>query len=64
LTVAGGKAASVIADFEEEGKKRTLYGVAAFGESQAVNLRFTAGADKFDELKPEFDAIVKSLKLE
>ena len=64
LAVAGGKAAAVIADFEEEGKKRTLYGVAAFGESQAVNLRFTTAADKFDELRPAFDAIVGSLKLE
>jgi hypothetical protein len=55
---------TIVADFTEGGKKKTLYGVAALDAKQAFNLKFKAPAEKFDELKPQFDAIVKSLKVE
>ena len=54
----------IVADFTEDGKKKTIFGVAVFSDQEAVNLRFKAPAEKFDELKPQFDAIVESLKIE
>jgi hypothetical protein len=57
-------ATSIVADFTEDGKKMTMYGVAVLTDARAVNLRFKAPADKFEELKPAFDSIVKSLKVE
>lgn len=54
----------VVADFTEGGKKKTILGIAVFSDTQAFNLRFKAPAEKFDELRPQFDAIVESLKLE
>jgi hypothetical protein len=52
-----------VADFLDDGKKQTMYGVAAFGEKSAANLRLRVVADKFDEARKDFDAIVKSLEL-
>jgi hypothetical protein len=55
--------ATLVADFTDDGKKKTLYGVAAFGEKSAATVRLTADADKFDVLRKDFDTIVKSLEL-
>jgi hypothetical protein len=64
VTVGEQKGASMIADFLDGESRKTLYGVAIFKADRAFNLRFSAPADKFEELKPTFDAMVESLKLE
>lgn len=64
VKVAGRPAAVMIADFEREGKKLTMYGVAVFSDSHAINFRFTVPADKFDSYRPVFGSIVNSLKLD
>ena len=55
---------AIVADFTEDGKKMTMYGLAVLSDTRAANLRFKAPADKFEELKPAFDAIATSLKVE
>nr|MBA3485129.1 hypothetical protein [Pirellulales bacterium] len=55
---------TIVADLTEDGKKMTMYGLAVLTDKLAVNLRFKAPADKFEELKPAFDSIVKSLNVE
>jgi hypothetical protein len=62
-TIGNAAAAALVADFLNDGKKQTMYRVAAFGEKSAANLRLTVEADKFDEARKDFDAIVKSLEL-
>jgi hypothetical protein len=64
VTIGGRPGAAVTAEFLQEDERTTLYGVAAFTDTQAINLRFRTSAEKFEELKPQFDAIVASLTLE
>ena len=55
---------AMLADFTDDDTPMTMYGIGLFSGQRAVNLRFSAPSDKFEELRPEFDAIVKSLKVE
>jgi tetratricopeptide (TPR) repeat protein len=55
---------AVVADYTDDDKKHTLYGVAFIDGETAVNLRFEVAADKFDELKSTFEAIAKSVTME
>ena len=63
-TVGGHPATEIVADFTDDGKKMRMLGVAVIGEKSAATLRFTAEADKFDELRKDFDAIVESFRLD
>jgi hypothetical protein len=64
VKVDGRPATALVADFTQQGKKMTVYGVAVFGEKSAATLRLTTEADKFDELRPDFDKIVESFEVE
>jgi hypothetical protein len=64
IQVGGRPATAMVADFTRDGKKMTIYGVAEFGEKWAASMRFVVDADKFEELRKEFETIVASLKVE
>ena len=64
MEVNGRSATALVADFTKNDKKTTVYGVAVFGEKSAATLRLTAEADKFDELRKDFDKIVESFEVE
>jgi hypothetical protein len=56
--------AVIVADYTDDGRKETLYGAAVMNGKSAVNLRFHVPSDRFDELKPALEAMVKSVTLE
>ncbi len=61
--VGGHGATEIVADFTNDGKQMRMLGVAVIGEQSAATISFTTAADKFDELRPQFDAIVQGLEL-
>ncbi len=65
IEVDGRPATAVVADYTNaKHEKRTMYGVAVFGDSSAATLRLSTDADSFDELQKEFQKVVESFKLE
>lgn len=54
----------IVVDFTADGKPTTTYGVGVFGDEKAVSFRLTSPRDKFDTLKGDAEAIVKSLVVE
>jgi hypothetical protein len=64
-TKVGGHAATqIVADFTDNGKPARMFGVAVIGDQAASTLSFTAPADKFDELRPQFEAVVKGFEIQ
>jgi hypothetical protein len=63
-TKVGGHAATeIVADFIDNGKPARMFGVCVIGDQAASTLSFTAPADKFDEQRPQFEAVLKGFEL-
>jgi hypothetical protein len=62
-TVHGDLETVMIADFTQDGKKMSMIGAAVIGETNAATMNLTTAADKLDELRPDFEAIVESFEL-
>lgn len=63
MEVGGRKVTAMNAEFTEMGKPMKVLGTAEFSGQWAANLRFTAPTDKFEEFRPQMDAITSSFKL-
>lgn len=61
-TVAGQPAVSVIVDYTEAKAKKVGYGIWSFGQTNAEYFQMLTTAKDFDNLRPQFDAIVDSFK--
>ncbi len=63
MELGGRKVTVMVAEYTEMNKPMKVLGTAEFSEKSAATLRFTAPADKFDDFRPQFDAIISSFKL-
>ena len=61
--VGGHAATEMVANFTDSGKKMRMFGVAVIGNQSAASMSFTTTADKFDELRPQFEAVVNGFEI-
>jgi len=63
-TVAGRDAAVAVYEFLNGDKPRKARRILLFGDTSAVDLRFTTATEEFEKWQPAFDKIIASLKVE
>ena len=58
------EAAAATFTYTEKDKQMTAYRIAIFGDTSAVNLRFTASTDEFESFEPAIKSIVDALTVQ
>ncbi len=62
-TIGGRPAASATFHFKEGNKSMTARRIAIFGETSAINVRFSVESDLYDKWEPEFAKVLSTLKV-
>ncbi|MEQ8616174.1 MAG: tetratricopeptide repeat protein [Lacipirellulaceae bacterium] len=63
IKVGDREAVSAVFEYSDGSKAKKARRVCLFGETSAVNLRFTSNAEDFDRLQPEIEKILASLRI-
>lgn len=63
IKVGNREAMSAVFEYSEGGKAKKGRRVCLFGETSAVNLRFTSSAEEFDRLQPEIEKLLATLEI-
>lgn len=63
IKVGDREAMSAVFEYSEGGKAKKARRVCLFGETSAVNLRFTSSAEEFDRLQPEIEKLLATLEI-
>ena len=64
ITLGGRDAATVVYEFLDKDKPMKARRILLFGDSSAVDVRFSTATDEYDKWQPAFEEILASLKIE